>query len=159
MIGELAPAADAVDGRPATDVVGGLRLQTVNACIQFLPTLHGKALFTVEDLKTLAGRTDGPAHERLLVELGHQVALARAAGAGAGRIAGLRHEAGNHAMEHDPVIEPGLGQLLDPGDMLGRHVGKQLDQHAAARGQLDHERIVRVGGLGGGGGHEEDGSG
>ena len=28
-----------------------LQLQTVNACIQFLPTLHGKALFTVEDLK------------------------------------------------------------------------------------------------------------
>jgi xanthine dehydrogenase small subunit len=30
---------------------GGLKLQTVNACIQFVPTLHGKALFTVEDLK------------------------------------------------------------------------------------------------------------
>ena len=29
----------------------GLSLQTVNACIHFLPTLHGKALFTVEDLK------------------------------------------------------------------------------------------------------------
>ena len=28
-----------------------LQLQTVNACIQFLPMLHGKALFTVEDLK------------------------------------------------------------------------------------------------------------
>src|SRR5580765_3272002 len=44
VIGELA-AAD------AADAVGGLKLQTVNACIQFLPTLHGKALFTVEDLK------------------------------------------------------------------------------------------------------------
>jgi len=32
-----------------------LQLQTVNACIQFLPTLHGKALFTVEDLKSQAG--------------------------------------------------------------------------------------------------------
>ncbi|GAA5182647.1 xanthine dehydrogenase small subunit [Niveibacterium umoris] len=29
---------------------GGLRLSAVNACIQFLPTLDGKALFTVEDL-------------------------------------------------------------------------------------------------------------
>ncbi|HUD32784.1 MAG TPA: xanthine dehydrogenase small subunit [Variovorax sp.] len=78
VIGELAPAADAVDGRPATDVVGGLRLQTVNACIQFLPTLHGKALFTVEDLKTLAGRTDGPArgdspHEKHPVRRLHPV--------------------------------------------------------------------------------------
>jgi xanthine dehydrogenase small subunit len=45
VIGELAADAEA----PGT--VGGLQLQTVNACIQFLPTLHGKALFTVEDLK------------------------------------------------------------------------------------------------------------
>jgi xanthine dehydrogenase small subunit len=44
----------------AADAVGGLRLQTVNACIQFLPTLHGKALFTVEDLKAMSG-ADGPA--------------------------------------------------------------------------------------------------
>ncbi|MFT3735441.1 MAG: xanthine dehydrogenase small subunit [Rhodocyclaceae bacterium] len=29
---------------------GGLRLEAVNSCIQFLPTLDGKALFTVEDL-------------------------------------------------------------------------------------------------------------
>ena len=29
---------------------GGVRLAAVNACIQFLPTLDGKALFTVEDL-------------------------------------------------------------------------------------------------------------
>lgn len=44
VIGELAEPG-------AAGAVGGLRLQTVNACIQFLPTLHGKALFTVEDLK------------------------------------------------------------------------------------------------------------
>lgn len=29
---------------------GGLKLSSVNACIQFLPSLDGKALFTVEDL-------------------------------------------------------------------------------------------------------------
>src|ERR1700712_211447 len=40
------------------EVVGGLRLPTTNACIQFLPTLDGKALFTVEDLK----RPDGSLH-------------------------------------------------------------------------------------------------
>ncbi len=34
-------------------VVRGLRLTPVNACIQFLPTLDGKALFTVEDLETI----------------------------------------------------------------------------------------------------------
>jgi xanthine dehydrogenase small subunit len=44
------------------ELVGGLRLTTANACIQFLPTLDGKALFTVEDLKDGTGlhpaRTD-----------------------------------------------------------------------------------------------------
>ena len=44
VIGELADAGDA-------QAINGLKLQTVNACIQFLPSLHGKALFTVEDLK------------------------------------------------------------------------------------------------------------
>lgn len=44
VIGELAQPGDAA-------AVRGLTLQTVNACIQFLPTLDGKALYTVEDLK------------------------------------------------------------------------------------------------------------
>jgi len=42
-----APAAHAT-------VVGGLSLRTVNACIQFLPTLDGKALLTVEDLQRIS---------------------------------------------------------------------------------------------------------
>ena len=46
VVGELAPAGAASD-----DVVCGLRLRSANACIQFLPTLDGKALFTVEDLQ------------------------------------------------------------------------------------------------------------
>ena len=36
------------------DAAGQLQLANVNACIQFLPTLDGKALFTVEDLAALA---------------------------------------------------------------------------------------------------------
>jgi xanthine dehydrogenase small subunit len=44
VIGELAADGD-------TPAVRGLKLSTVNACIQFLPSLHGKAVFTVEDLK------------------------------------------------------------------------------------------------------------
>src|SRR5687767_14678706 len=51
LIGELAAPGD-------PDAVRGLRLRTVNACIQFLPTLDGKALFTVEDLKAI--RAGGP---------------------------------------------------------------------------------------------------
>ena len=47
---------EATAGTP--EVVGGLRLTTTNACIQFLPTLDGKALYTVEDLK----HADGSLH-------------------------------------------------------------------------------------------------
>jgi xanthine dehydrogenase small subunit len=36
------------------DAQGQLQLRPVNACIQFLPTLDGRALFTVEDLAPLA---------------------------------------------------------------------------------------------------------
>jgi xanthine dehydrogenase small subunit len=37
------------------DDAGRLALSSVNACIQFLPTLDGKALYTVEDLKSPDG--------------------------------------------------------------------------------------------------------
>ena len=40
------------------DGAGRLRFSAVNACIQFLPTLDGKALFTVEDLR----QPDGSLH-------------------------------------------------------------------------------------------------
>lgn len=40
-----------------------LQLRSVNACIQFLPTLDGKALFTVEDLHSLLPVPDGTLHQ------------------------------------------------------------------------------------------------
>ncbi|HSC65610.1 MAG TPA: FAD binding domain-containing protein, partial [Caldimonas sp.] len=46
VIGELASS-----GSTSDDTVAGLRLRSANACIQFLPTLDGKALFTVESLQ------------------------------------------------------------------------------------------------------------
>ena len=39
-------------------VDGELEMRNVNSCIQFLPTLDGKAVFTVEDLK----QPDGGLH-------------------------------------------------------------------------------------------------
>ena len=68
----------------------------------------------------------GAAHMRLLVELGLEL-LAGAAGAGALRAAGLRHEALDHAMEHDAVVKAFPHQFLDPRDMAGRQVGPHLD--------------------------------
>jgi xanthine dehydrogenase small subunit len=93
VVGELAPPPDArasadgagsangADGEHGADVpdlVGGLRLRAVNACIQFLPTLHGKALFTVEDLQAQTRCTDGRArdessHEKHAVRRLHPV--------------------------------------------------------------------------------------
>ncbi|HQQ70616.1 MAG TPA: xanthine dehydrogenase small subunit, partial [Alicycliphilus sp.] len=41
------------------DAAGQLQLSSVNACIQFLPTLDGKALFSVEDLQGMAPAAQG----------------------------------------------------------------------------------------------------
>jgi len=59
VIGELAAADE-----PAA--VRGLALNTVNACIQFLPTLDGKALFTVEDLKALTAEAVHPVQQAMV---------------------------------------------------------------------------------------------
>ena len=59
VIGEAAAPGD-----PAA--VRGLSLKTVNACIQFLPTLDGKALFTVEDLKAMSADKLHPVQQALV---------------------------------------------------------------------------------------------
>ena len=48
------------------DAHGTLQLASVNACIRFLPTLDGKALFTVEDLKPAAGGALHPAQQAMV---------------------------------------------------------------------------------------------
>ena len=53
------------------DEAGALQLKPVNACIQFLPTLDGKALFTVEDLAG-AGGTLHPVQQSLVACHGSQ---------------------------------------------------------------------------------------
>src|SRR5262249_20953608 len=62
-------------------------------------------------------------------ELGLQVRQVRAARAGAGGIARLRHEAWDHAMEHDPVVETLAREFLDARDMAGREIGAQRNDH------------------------------
>ena len=64
VIGELAPAGASGPGGPNDDS-GRLALRSVNACIQFLPTLDGKALFTVEDLKPIAAASGDCAPQAL----------------------------------------------------------------------------------------------
>ncbi|SCC92313.1 Xanthine dehydrogenase small subunit [Thiomonas sp. X19] len=64
--GETCANADArVDSRAVQ--LGPLRLRPVNACIRYLPTLHGKALLTVEDLQALApGRALHPVQQAMV---------------------------------------------------------------------------------------------
>jgi xanthine dehydrogenase small subunit len=53
------------------DAQGTLLLKPVNSCIQFLPTLHGKALFTVEDVAG-AGGSLHPVQQALVDHHGSQ---------------------------------------------------------------------------------------
>jgi xanthine dehydrogenase large subunit len=51
---------------------GPLHIETVNACMRFVPTLHGKALFTVEDLKAMNGGALHPVQEAMVACHGSQ---------------------------------------------------------------------------------------
>jgi xanthine dehydrogenase small subunit len=63
IVAELAERAEAIGTASARATrVGELSLRTVNACIQFLPTLDGKALLTVEDLKPVAAAAGAALH-------------------------------------------------------------------------------------------------
>ena len=59
-------ACTVVVGDLPQDGAGPLQLETVNACMRFVPTLHGKALFTVEDLKPLAGGALHPVQQAMV---------------------------------------------------------------------------------------------
>jgi xanthine dehydrogenase small subunit len=67
IVAELAGHARCV-GTPSADatIVGELSLRTVNACIRFLPTLDGKALLTVEDLRRIGGGALHPVQQALV---------------------------------------------------------------------------------------------
>jgi xanthine dehydrogenase small subunit len=50
----------------------GLALETVNACLRFLPTVDGLAVFTVEDLQALAGGALHPVQQAMVDRHGSQ---------------------------------------------------------------------------------------
>ena len=79
-----------------------------------------------------------------LREFGLEVGQVGAAGAGAGRVAALGHEAGDHAVEHDAVVEAAVGELGDALDVAGREVGAKLDDDVAA-GRKGKGQAVGVG--------------
>ena len=59
-------ACTVVVGELADDPADAPRLYAVNACIRFLPTLDGKAVFTVEHLRSLAGGALHPVQQAMV---------------------------------------------------------------------------------------------
>jgi hypothetical protein len=71
-------------------------------------------------------------------------------------VAGLRHEAVDHAMERHIVVKMVARKLLEPLRVIGRDIVAQFDEDASLRG-IEDERVLwiqpgrqRLGGLGGG---------
>ncbi|MBW4035328.1 MAG: xanthine dehydrogenase small subunit [Proteobacteria bacterium] len=62
IVAELADEAGDAGGIRA----GNLVLRPINACIRFLPTLHGKALLTIEDLAGLTDRALHPVQQAMV---------------------------------------------------------------------------------------------
>ena len=79
---------------------------------------------------------------RLAAELGFEVRQIGAPRPAPGRIATLRHEAGDDAMEEHAVVEAALRQRFDALDMAGREIGPKLDHDVAAAGEIEHKAVV-----------------
>ena len=91
-----------------------------------------------------ARHADGAALERHVGEFGLEVRVFRSAGAvEILAVAGLRHEAVDHAVERHVVVIAVARELLDALGMQGREVGPQLDDDAALGG-VDDDRILLV---------------
>ena len=87
----------------------------------------------------------GAADVRLSGEFGRKIGLVGAAHAGAGRIAALRHEAVDDAVEDDVVVKALLGQLADPLDMLRGEIGAKPDDDVAAAVEAEDQSVLVVG--------------
>ena len=109
----------------------------------------------VRRIRVLRARhADRTADEMLLGELRRQIRQAGTAGAGAPCIeaivhvaeldvAGLRHEAFNHAMEGDVVVFAVADELLDSLDVLRCQVRAKRDNHIAVP-KFEDQRIFRL---------------
>src|SRR5687768_18077326 len=87
----------------------------------------------------------GAADVGLAAELGPEVGLVGTAHAAPGRVAALGHEAGDDAVEDDPVVETFLDQLPYPGDVPGREIGPKLDDDVAAAAEVEDQGVELVG--------------
>ena len=127
---------DAVETKPKSAVVigGGF------IGVEMAENLIHKGIKTslIEALPQVLGPLD-PEMAELAVTEGEHLVTGRqgvhqrrfpAAGAGAGRVTCLRHEAGDHPVEHDAIIKPAAHKRLDLSDVLGRKIGPESNRYA-----------------------------
>lgn len=128
--------------------VAGLALRPVNACIRFLPTLHGKALLTVEDLASPDG-TLHPAQQALVDHHGSQCGFCTPGFAVSLALCHERHaEAGTRPTRGELADElagnlcrcTGYRPILDAGQAMGGTAGPRL----ALDGMADQLRALRA---------------
>src|SRR4026209_1819610 len=74
-----------------------------------------------------------------------EIGLLGAAHPAPGRIAALRHEAFDDAVERHAVIEALARQFLDPRHMIGREIGAQLYHHPAL-GKVHIDGVLGIAG-------------
>ena len=80
---------------------------------------------------------------RLLGKLRLEVRFLRAAHAGARRIAALRHEAVNYAVEYHAIIKAFPCQFLDARHMARRQLWQKLNDHPAF-GQVHVKGVFKI---------------
>lgn len=121
-------------------VEGALKLEAVNACIQFLPTLDGKALFTVEDLAPMAGGALHPVQQALVDQHASQCGFCTP-----GFVMSLwaLYENAAGATNRDEVLDALSGNLCR---CTGYRpiVDAALSMHAAPRVTLDRAPVIRA---------------
>ena len=133
VVAELAERAQAVGTASAqATIVGELSLRTVNSCIQFLPTLDGKALLTVEDLKRINGGALHPVQQALVECHGSQCGFCTPGFAISLAACYERHcEAGTQPTRQQLADELS-GNLLDAGQRMFELPPARLDTKAIA---------------------------
>src|SRR4051812_29536507 len=126
----------------ALDLVDVLHARRDLAPDRILVVEEGRVVEADEELAVAgiraggAGHRSGAADMRFFVNLALQF-LAGTAGSGALRASGLRHEAFDHAVEHDAVVKTLAHQFLDPGDVAGRQIGPHFDGDGTLGGFKD----------------------
>jgi xanthine dehydrogenase small subunit len=129
----VAELADEVPEPTQAVRLAGLALRPVNACIRFLPTLHGKALLTVEDLA--AGGALHPAQQALVDHHGSQCGFCTPGFAVSLALCHERHAQAGSSPTRAELADALAGNLcrctgyrpiLDAGQAMGRTAGPRL---------------------------------